>query len=46
MEILDVLRGQSYSGKSVFFKGDEEVIFARRFTEIVNERERLRLECH
>ena len=46
MEILDVLRGQSYSGKSVFFKGDEEAIFARRFTEIVEERERLSLECH
>lgn len=46
MEILDVLRGQSFSGKSVFFTGDEEAIFARRFTEMVEERERLRMEYH
>lgn len=36
MELLDVLRGQSFSGSSIFLRGDEEVIFRRRFSEIEN----------
>lgn len=41
MEILDVLRGRSYSGLTTFFRGDEEAIFAARYAEIVAEWERL-----
>ena len=36
MEILDVLRGRSYSGATVFMQGNEEAIFTGRYAEIVD----------
>jgi len=44
MEILDVLRGQAFSGKSVFLKGDEEALFSRRYKAILSEWDALRPE--
>jgi hypothetical protein len=44
MEILDVLRARSFSGGSVFLKGDEQAIFARRYREIVKMWQELRPE--
>jgi hypothetical protein len=44
MEILDVMRGRSFSGQTLFFRGDEEAVFAARYNEICNEWERLRPE--
>ena len=44
MEILDVLRARSYSGRSLFLRGDEEAIFATRYAELVDEWARLRPE--
>lgn len=35
MEILDVLRGRSFSGASIFLKGDEEALLAKRFEEML-----------
>jgi hypothetical protein len=35
LEILDVLRGRSYSGASLFLKGDEESIFYDRYADIL-----------
>lgn len=35
MELLDVLRGRSFSGASLFLKGDEEAIFENRYSEIL-----------
>lgn len=42
MEILDVLRGRSYSGASLFLKGDEEALFENRYREVLNEWDGLR----
>jgi hypothetical protein len=36
MEILDVIRGRSYSGKDLFFKGDEESVFSERYGQILS----------
>jgi hypothetical protein len=44
MEILDVLRARSYSGGSVFLKGDEEAIFRTRYRDIFRIWEDLRPE--
>ena len=35
MEMLDVLRGTSFSGASVSLKGDEEAAFSARYSEIL-----------
>lgn len=34
MEILDVMRGRSFSGKIIALQGDEETIFTRNFLEL------------
>ena len=44
IEILDVLRGQSFSGAQVFLRGDEESIFAAQYLEILRSWEALRPE--
>lgn len=44
MEILDVLRGRSFSGANVFLKGDEEVLFSRKYKDIIDEWDALRLQ--
>lgn len=44
MEILDVLRGRSYSGSSLFFRGDEESLFTDRYLEIQAQWNELRHE--
>lgn len=44
MEILDVLRGRSFSGASLFLKGDEEAIFERRYADILKRWEELKPE--
>jgi hypothetical protein len=35
MEILDVLAGRSYEGRSLALKGDEQAIFEARYTELL-----------
>lgn len=42
MEILDVLRGRSFRGLNMHFKGNEEALFSARFKEIVKEWDKLR----
>lgn len=44
MELLDVLRGRSFSGASHFLKGDEEVVFQRRYQAVVQRWEELKPE--
>lgn len=44
IEILDVLRARSFSGASLFLKGNEEAIFKRRYAEIVEKWTALRPE--
>ncbi|WP_324748770.1 hypothetical protein SH591_08610 [Sphingomonas sp. LY54] len=44
MEILDVLRGRSFSGASTFLRGDEEALFAARYERILALWEELRPE--
>lgn len=44
MEILDVLRGRSFSGSSTFLRGDEEALFAVRYELILTLWEELRPE--
>ncbi|SNS83507.1 hypothetical protein SAMN06295912_11864 [Sphingomonas laterariae] len=36
MELLDILRGHSFSGASHFLKGDEEAIFESRYSKILD----------
>jgi hypothetical protein len=42
MEILDVLRGRSFAGGSTFLKGDEEMLFAQRYRDILTDWDALR----
>ncbi|TZG26258.1 hypothetical protein [Sphingomonas montanisoli] len=44
MEILDVLRGRSFSGGMDFLKGDEEAIFQRKYMNIIEQWEALKPE--
>lgn len=44
MEILDVLRARSYSGGSVFLQGDEQMVFASRYSQIYSKWYELRPE--
>jgi hypothetical protein len=44
MEILDILRGRSFSGGSLFLKGDEEAIFANRYIAMLTQWEELKPE--
>lgn len=44
MEILDVLRGRSYSGLTLSLKGDEEALFVSRYREIRTRWDELRPE--
>lgn len=44
MELLDVLRGRSFSGASHFLKGDEEAVFEAKYFAISKQWEELRAE--
>lgn len=44
MEVLDVLRGRSFSGARLFLQGDEEHLFVRRYSEVIAEWDSLRPE--
>jgi hypothetical protein len=44
MEILDVLRGRAFSGRSVFLRGDEEALFADKYIEMLRIWESLKPE--
>jgi hypothetical protein len=44
MEVLDILRSRSFSGASIFLKGDEEAHFSQRYMEVISEWDALRPE--
>lgn len=44
MEIVDILRGRGFRGSRLFLKGDEEALFAGRYSAVLREWDKLRSE--